>query len=102
MAMVGLTNLCPPSLFYLALSMIALVIMVFQNIGNENIFCLGLYECNVSSVTLLLIIKILYILFWTWILNLICKAGYPLLSWFLVLFPFLLFFILVAVLLFGK
>jgi hypothetical protein len=102
MAIAGLKNLCTPASVYLVLSVLALVIMVFQNIGSENIYCLGTYECSVSSVSLIFIIKILYILFWTWVLNLICRAGLPMLSWFLVLFPFVLFFILIAAFLFTN
>jgi len=33
---------------------------------------------------------------------LICRAGYSSVSWFLVLFPFVLFFILIAAFLFSK
>jgi hypothetical protein len=102
MAITGLKNLCAPAGLYLILSLIALVIMVFQNIGSENIYCLGSYTCDVSSVSLIFIIKILYVLFWTWVLNLICKAGFPSVSWLLVLFPFILFFILIITLLFTK
>ena len=38
-------------------------------------------------------------IFWTFVLNAICKAGYKNLSWFLVLFPFLLLFIALGLLL---
>jgi hypothetical protein len=102
MAITGLKDLCAPAGVYFVLSLIALIIMVFQNIGSENIYCLGSYTCDVSSVSLIFIIKILYVLFWTWVLNLICKAGFPSLSWFLVLFPFIFFFILIVALLFTK
>lgn len=102
MAIVGLKNLCGPASFYLALSIIALIVMAFQNIGNKDVYCLGDYTCNVSSITLIFIIKILYILFWTWVLNLICKAGAPGISWFLVLFPFILFFLLIVLFLFSN
>ena len=47
MPIVGLKNLCEPALLYLVLSMLALAIMFFQNIGAENVYCLGIYECNV-------------------------------------------------------
>ena len=96
MAIAGLKDLCTPASVYLVLSVIAIAIMFFQNIGSENIYCLGTYQCDVSSVSLIFIIKILYVLFWTWVLNLICRAGYSFVSWFLVLFPFILFFILIA------
>jgi hypothetical protein len=102
MAVVGFKELCSPAALYLVLSVIALVIMFFQNIGSENVYCLGMYQCDVSSVSLLFIIKILYILFWTWVLNIICRAGYTSISWFLVLFPFILLFVLIAAFLFSK
>jgi hypothetical protein len=102
MAIAGLKDLCTPASLYLVLSLIALAVMFFQNIGSENMYCLGNYHCNVSSVSLIFIIKILYVLFWTWVLNLICRAGYTTVSWFLVLFPFILFFILIALFLLSK
>jgi hypothetical protein len=45
---------------------------------------------------MIFIIKVVYILFWTWILNLICSAGAPGVAWFLVLLPLIVFFILIA------
>jgi hypothetical protein len=96
MAVVGLNNLCTPAILYLALSMVAIVVMWIQNMGNESIYCLGSYNCNVSSTTLIFIIKILFVLFWTWVLNIMCKAGFSYVSWFFVLFPFILFFIILA------
>jgi hypothetical protein len=96
MSVIGLRNLCTPSYVYLVISTIALVVMLFQNIGNVNLYCLGSYTCDVTSTTLIFLIKILYILFWTWILNLICRAGYTSISWFLVLLPFILMFVIIS------
>jgi hypothetical protein len=98
MAVVGLRNLCTPSYVYLVISVIALLIMLLQNIGNVNLYCLGSYTCAVSSTTLIFLIKALYILFWTWVLNLICRAGAPGVAWFLVLLPFILMFVLISLL----
>lgn len=92
MAITGLKNLCMPSLVYLVFSLIALILIAAQNAGNLNIFCLGTYSCDVSSVALIFVIKLIYILFWTWILNLMCAAGAETLSWILILFPFFIFF----------
>jgi uncharacterized protein (DUF58 family) len=39
--------------------------------------------------------KILYAAFWTFILNILCSYGYSQLAWFLLLLPFILFFIFV-------
>jgi len=98
MAIAGLKNLCTPAWIYLVISLIAILIMGIQNmiLGSANVYCLGSYSCVVSSTLLVFIIKFIYVLFWTWILNLICRAGAPGLSWLLVLFPFILFFVLLA------
>jgi hypothetical protein len=98
MAVAGLRNLCTPSYVYLIISIIALLVMLFQNIGNANLYCLGSYSCVVTSTMLIFIIKVVYVLFWTWILNLICRAGAPGIAWFLVLLPFILMFILLSLL----
>jgi hypothetical protein len=92
----GLKNLCAPALFYLVVSLITLVLMAFMNYGNEQVYCVGYYSCDVSSVYLIFILKLVYIIFWTWILNLICGAGASSLSWLLVLFPIILFFVLIG------
>ena len=96
MAIVGFKNLCPPALFYLVISFFALLLIAFQNYGNENIYCLGYYSCPITSIYLLFILKIIYIIFWTWVLNIICRAGYPTVSWVLVIIPIILFFILLG------
>jgi hypothetical protein len=96
MTLPGLRNLCMPAILYLGLSMIVLIIMVIQNVTSQNVFCLGQYSCDVSSAYMVIVMKFVYIIFWTWILNLICRSGSPSFAWFLVLFPFILFFILIA------
>ena len=96
MAITGLRNLCTPSYVYLVISMISIFIMFFQNIGNFDKYCVGNFTCTVTNTTLIFVIKILYVLFWTWILNLICRAGAPGIAWFLVLLPFVVLFIMIA------
>jgi len=99
MAIVGFKNLCAPALFYLVISLITVFIIAFYNYGNEHVYCVGYYSCPVSSIYLIFIIKLIYIVFWTWILNLICRAGVPIISWLLVLVPIMLFFVLIGLLL---
>ncbi len=89
-------SLCTPAYLYFVISMVALAIMALQNYGNTNIYCLGEYSCGVSNTSIIFLIKLAYVLLWTWILNLICVAGVPSLSWFLVLLPFILMFLLIA------
>jgi hypothetical protein len=95
MAIVGLRNLCTPAYVYLAVSLISLIVIAFQNLGNTNIYCVGSHTCDVTNTTIIFIIKLLYILFWTWVLNLICKDGSPAIAWFLVLLPLIVFFLLI-------
>jgi len=95
----GIGPLCTPAYVYLVISVIALLVMFLQNFGSRGVYCLGSYTCDNVDVTVIFIVKILYVLLWTWILNLICGAGAEGFAWFLVLLPFLLFFILLAMLL---
>lgn len=94
-------NLCTPAYFYLILSSIFLVISSIQNYGNVDTYCLGQMSCTVPNTLLIFLLKVIYVLFWTWILNLICGAGYSGVSWFLVLLPFILLFLLIIVFLFN-
>jgi hypothetical protein len=97
----GLFNkLCKPSQLYFIMSAVAIMAIIIQNIyePNENIFCLGIHKCNTSYMKWLLFIpQIIYILVWTIILNSLCKTGYTELSWLIVLFPFILFFIIMGI-----
>jgi len=95
MAVFGLRNLCTPAYVYLVISMVALFIILLQNQYNSKTYCMGNYSCEVSNVTFIFIVKLIYILFWTWILNLICKATSPIFSWILLLFPIILMFIFI-------
>ena len=98
MSIVGLRNLCTPAVIYLAISMMLLVVMYIQNRNNINVYCLGAYECDVTNVTAIFLVKFVYILFWTWILNLICSSGFTSIAWLLLLLPIILSFLLVALL----
>lgn len=90
-------KLCTPAYVYLVISLIVLVVMGFQNLGNSTEYCAGSYSCAVSSTVLIFMMKLVYVAFWTWVLNLICKAGAPIVSWILVLLPLLVMFLLIGV-----
>jgi len=95
-------KLCTPAYVYLVISVIAIVLMMFQNCGNVDMYCLGNYECEVPSTALIFLIKFIYVAFWTFILDSVCKAGHKQFSWFLVLFPFILFFVLLGLLMVSQ
>jgi hypothetical protein len=102
MSFVGLKNLCTPAYVYLVISSIALVVMFLQNVGNSNVYCLGTYSCEVSNTAMIFAIKLLYVLFWTWLLNIICRGGASAFAWVLVLMPFIILFLLLALMMMGK
>ena len=96
-----LNQLCTPAAFYFVISIIAFVMVVVQNLGNTNTFSMGYFSCQVTNTLLVLLFNLVYILFWTYILNLICKDGYTNLSWFIVLLPFIFYFILMGAMMIG-
>ena len=93
-----LKELCTPSLIYFVISMLALASALLQNLGNSTSYTIGSFSCNVPSTILVFIVKLIYIFFWTWIFNLICKDGHSGISWLLVLLPFILLFVLLGLL----
>ena len=89
-------NLCTPATIYLVLSAIGIIMIAFQNYGmSVNMYCVGNVRCPVQSSVPIFIMKILYVAFWTFILNALCSYGYNQLAWFLLLLPFILFFIFI-------
>ena len=87
-------NLCTPAFVYFAISILGLILIIFNNLGNKNIYNLGTFRAIVPNTTLIFVIKLIYILFWTWILNLICRDGHSGVAWVLVLFPFIFIFLM--------
>lgn len=91
-------NLCTPASIYLVLSAIGIIMIAFQNYGmSVNMYCVGNVRCPVQSSAPIFIMKILYVAFWTFILNALCSYGYNQLAWFLLLLPFILFFIFIFI-----
>jgi hypothetical protein len=66
-----ISKLCTPAMIYFVISFIVLILTSFSNF-------------NVMS----LLIKLLFILFWSWILNYLCSSGLTIVSWILVILPF--------------
>lgn len=96
-----LTHLCTPATIYFVISLLGLIILGVSNLGNENSLCIGDYSCSVQSTTVVFVLNAIYILFWTFVLDLMCKNGYSSLSWFILLLPFIVYF-LILVMLFTK
>lgn len=91
-------ELCTPAMIYFVISIIALAMVLLQNLGSQNSYTVGSFSCRVPNTALVFIVKLIYILFWTWILNLICKDGHTNISWLLVLLPWILLFVMMGLL----
>ena len=102
MTMKLIKKLCTPAYVYLVISVIAIVSLMFQNSGNVDVYCIGNYECPVPNTALIFFVEFLYVAFWTFVLDSICKAGHKQFSWFLVLFPFILFFVLIGLMIVAQ
>ena len=91
-------NLCTPALIYFVISTAAIVIMALQTAVSPDFgsYCVGMYTCNPGSISAVFAMKAIYVVVWTWILQLICSKGYPMVSWLLVLFPIIIMFIMIA------
>jgi hypothetical protein len=94
----SLKDLCRPASLYFIISMIGLVIIMFQNLSNTDSYNVGSFSCRVPNTFLMFIFKFIYIVFWTYVLNLICKDGHVGISWLLVLLPFILLFVMMGLL----
>jgi len=94
----SLKELCTPASLYFIISMIGLFIVLMQNLGYSDSYHVGSFSCRVPSTTAVFITKLIYILFWTYVLNLICKDGHVGVSWLLVLLPWLLLFVMIGLL----
>jgi hypothetical protein len=94
----NIKELCTPASIYFVISIISLALILLQNLGNQNSYNVGSFSCRVPNTALIFIIKLIYILFWTWILNLICKDGHTNISWLLILLPWILLFVMMGLL----
>lgn len=92
-------ELCTPASVYLFFSIISLIASLIQNSSGfqTNVYKCGGYKATVPSVLMIFIFKFVFILFHTYVLNLICKDRNRLLAWALVLFPILLMFIFIGI-----
>ena len=77
-----LENLCPPALLYLGFSLTQIIIDIFKNMYNTAFF------------------KIIITFIFTILLNVLCKQGLGIISWFIVFVPFIMMSIITTILLF--
>ena len=71
----GVSNLCTPAMIYFVIAIIYLIFNIFTNF-------------NIMSM----VIRLLVILVWSWLLNFLCTKGFTVISWLLIIVPFLMSF----------
>lgn len=90
-------KLCAPAQIYLALSILTTLTICFQNIGNPNVYSCGLLKTRTPIHNMIYIaLQFIYVIIWTYLLNMLCKKGLKTLSWILLLIPYVLMFILIG------
>lgn len=88
-------KLCAPAIFYLVVSLILVFFIAMQNnVNNTDFYCFSNTNCQMQSMYTVLVIKVIFIFFWTFILNLICEKASPILSWILVFLPLVIFILI--------
>ena len=96
-------SLCTPAQLYLVLSSHSILALLIQNVSEPRKYKVGTYSVNLKhNNVLFFVFKIMYVLVWTFLLNQLCRHGYGNVSWFLVLLPFILMFVLIALLILAN
>lgn len=94
--------MCTPAQLYFGISMLAFFLILIQNYGSNDTYCLGHYKCETEHGLYFFVAKLVYILFWTFILHLICKSGFQTISWIIVLLPFISMFLLLGLMIYNQ
>tara|TARA_B100000927_G_scaffold291687_2_gene295677 strand:- start:3081 stop:3413 length:333 start_codon:yes stop_codon:yes gene_type:complete len=96
-------GLCPPAKVYLLISLVSFVAMLYQNTLVATTYNIGSYSVKLNhNNNILFFIKLIYIMLWTFILNELCRNGWKSVSWLLVLFPILMMFIFISILILAN
>lgn len=77
-----INNLCAPALLYVAFSLTQIVIDIFKNMYNTAFF------------------KFIVMIIFSVALNILCKRGLGIISWFIVFVPFIMMTVITTILLF--
>lgn len=97
--MMDFKKLCTPAMLYFVLSAVSFLGMLMQNCTDSSKYKVGTMEvespCHNAAF---FVVKAMYILFWTFALNWMCKKGFKTVSWALVLLPFLGMFLVIGLL----
>lgn len=94
-------DLCQPAFVHFIIGSVLIILSFFQNINNSTEYAILGFSFHVPSTMMIFLVKVLALVFWTWVLNLICISGNTTVSWFLVIFPYLSYFVGIAALIYS-
>jgi hypothetical protein len=95
-------SLCTPAQLYLGMSILAVLTQCYQNIGTPHVFTCGLMKASTPiNNAFYITLEILYVLGWSYLLNVLCKKGYSNISWLLILLPLIGMFVVIGLLILG-
>ena len=90
-------KICTPAQIYLAISLVAIISMLVQNCQDNTVYRVGDMVVKTPCHNLAFFaVKLLYVVLWTWLLNILCKKGFSSISWLLVLLPIIAMFVLIG------
>ena len=91
--------LCLPSKIYLVISIIFLIVSYYHDLktNDSEKVCLGNVKCAVKNKPAYYAFNVLFILLWSWLLNLLCRYGWMKTAWFILLFPYIIMILLIGV-----
>ena len=90
-------SLCTPAYIYFIISTLNFLAILTQNCSESHSYKIGMHTVKLPCHNGFFFIgKALYIAFWTFILQQLCKKGYSTVSWVLVLFPLIAMFIILG------
>ena len=90
-------KLCGAAKVYLVISIISYIALFYQNYNEPKKYCVGMFQANTNCDNkFYFLLKLVYITFITYLLQMLCSKGYSAVSWLLVLLPFLFMFIGIA------
>jgi hypothetical protein len=81
--------LCTPAYIYLIISIIAIVAAMFENAGRTRTYSFCGYTMNVDNTGVVFLLQGIIVVFWTIVLDSLCKNGFSQLSWLLLALPFI-------------
>jgi len=83
-----INNLCGPANFYFHFALVSIIFSILYQLFNKNEFK------DYNSMILYYLIRIMFLLLFTFLLNWLCSIGLINLSWFLLYYPAIIFIIL--------